>query len=267
MKILLNAGRGDAFVLMSHKDWSEVSEVYWASNAESFTRPLLQLVHPHLVQHHLASPAAYGKKAFWYFNDVPGVHGIDGLQDWTVDTIWPHLRSGDYQVNPLLTMEPEQEIDHHGCICICPTSGNEASGRNFDDADWRNVIDQLERDDKKSIVLGIVGEVPKHKRLINLMNCCTMSQCIEILKKSDGYIGIDSCLAVLACQIFPNDKLQIKSVNCYYNMHKRLFAAPKTTFEYISDRIRSADDPIPQPEDDRSDGNMSLAVQRMLGHI
>jgi hypothetical protein len=264
-KVILNLGIGDFVVLSSHLDFDSVDEIYWAAHAEQYARPLVSLVYPNIKQHHLASPGK--QKAFWFFKDIPGADEIPGLEDWTVANVFAGLKSENFKASPLLSIDTGVRINFSNCVCVCPTSGNYQYGRDFTEEDWQNTIDQLERDNAIGIVLGLFGEVPEHGRLVNCMNRYTLADCITVMKQCKSYIGIDSCISILATQWFSNENLQIKTVNSWYNMHKRLFAAPKKTFEFISPKIRAADQPTPLPEDDVSDGNMSLRLQRLLGYI
>lgn len=119
---------------------------------------------------------------------------------------------------------------------ICPYSKDKRIGtRDFKRKDWTAAINIVKMLRSKGVVLNQgEEEVPPNPNLINLSNQTTLQESIEILKGSKGYIGIDSCLSVLAAQLFSPPNLIIKSVNghCYNNKH--IYYAPKTTFEFLN---------------------------------
>ena len=97
-------------------------------------------------------------------------------------------------------------------IVIAPNSvmRSQGSRKDIDQLEWKNIVNYLSQTDQYAVVLGIHEDsyqIPSHPRIINLMSRTTLEESIEIIKKANGYIGIDSFLSVLASQLFDADKL------------------------------------------------------------
>ena len=111
------------------------------------------------------------------------------------------------------------ENTRYGCtICNdmhdhkCSVNDNE---RNYIDIDWENTIDILNINKMKGVVIGKIKIPDKYKSncFIDLVNKTNILESFEILKNAKGYIGIDTCFAVIASKLFIGDKLIIKSIN------------------------------------------------------
>lgn len=123
---------------------------------------------------------------------------------------------------------------------ICPYSKDKRNTqRDFKRKDWQATISLLKLFNAKGVVLN-QGEdnVPPNPSIINLSNQTNICESIEILKNSKGYIGIDSCLSVLASQLFSPPHLMIKSVNTHCYNHKHIYYAPKTSFEFLNTEFK-----------------------------
>jgi hypothetical protein len=104
--------------------------------------------------------------------------------------------------------------------------------RNFNDDDWSMVLDRLIERNEVGVVLG-TGDtfIPSNSRLINLLNRTSILQSIEILKKCNGYYGIDSFMSVLAAKL--SDNLKIKSLNSHCYRYKHIYYYPQTNFDFL----------------------------------
>jgi hypothetical protein len=101
------------------------------------------------------------------------------------------------------------------------------------DQEWPAILARLEDRDTVGLVVNMVGgraTVPDHPRLIDWSGRTTLPQAIEVLKLASGYIGVDSCLAILAAQLFGPADLWVRTNNPY------LFDMPWLTYPPQTDR-------------------------------
>ena len=110
--------------------------------------------------------------------------------------------------------------------------------RDFDKHDWDQTLIFLNQKNIKGVVINSGNDVvPEHSSLINLSNLTKIEEAVEILKMSEGYFGIDSCLSVLAAKLFDKPFLQIKTVNKHCTSHFDFYYAPKNKFNFINREI------------------------------
>lgn len=124
-------------------------------------------------------------------------------------------------------------------VCICPYSTDKrGGGRDFDDQDWAATLYYLIKNKIMGVILNTGNDyIPDNSAIVNLSNKTTINQAIEILKKSRGYIGIDSCISVLATKIFDYPDLMIKSKNQHLYSNKHIYYAPKKNFNFLNNNI------------------------------
>lgn len=94
---------------------------------------------------------------------------------------------------------------------ICPKTKN---GRQFNDLDWENTLHLLnDIFSLPGVVLGTTKVQEKFltKNIIDLTNKTSIIESFEIVKNAYGYIGIDTCFAVLSTKCLKYNI--IKSVN------------------------------------------------------
>ena len=68
--------------------------------------------------------------------------------------------------------------------------------------------------------------IPPIPNTTDLNNKTTLAEAIGILANANGYYGIDSCLAVLAAQLFQPNQIKVKSINTHYMKSAHIYAAP-----------------------------------------
>lgn len=126
-------------------------------------------------------------------------------------------------------------------ITICPYSTDKRMiGRDFNKNDWEESINWLKKLGLQGVVLNCGQDwVPESDAVINLANKTTITEAIEILKKSSGYIGIDSSLSVLAAKLFNTEFLQIKSVNDHCYKYAKCYYSPHNNFPFLTRSIKS----------------------------
>ena len=64
---------------------------------------------------------------------------------------------------------------------------------------------------------------------MNLTGLTTLAESINILNNSYGFIGVDSCLTVLACQLFQPHSIMIKSKNLHLYNNLKPYTSPLIT--------------------------------------
>lgn len=111
---------------------------------------------------------------------------------------------------------------------LCPYSVNNVSGRDFTKAEMEFVINILVKKLQINfVVLGVGGyKIPKNPKILNLMNRTTYLDCIEIMKKAKGYVGIDSSLSVLAPKLYLPENIIIKMSSDWTHRFRNVYYAP-----------------------------------------
>lgn len=124
------------------------------------------------------------------------------------------------------------------------------ASRNMRGEEWGGVIDWLEARGATGLVVNAAGGMapPDHPRLLDLTGKTSLPQSIEILKRASGYIGIDSCMAILAAQLFKPDDLLIRTTNQHIVESPWLYYSPQSDFSFLVPRFGSAPHPVaPRP--------------------
>lgn len=123
---------------------------------------------------------------------------------------------------------------------ICPYSYDKRNkNRDFTYLEWDIVLKILKRKKLKGVILNIGNDfIPKDKYLIDLSNQISLKESIDIVKKCDFYIGVDSCFSVIAAQILNNENLLIKSVNDHLYRWKNVYYFMKYDFSFLTENIR-----------------------------
>lgn len=169
---------------------------------------------------------------------------FDEAEDWGIMSKFPKIKQGLLHYNnSSLIINKLCSIDHIplpvNYYVISPYSSDKRiKTRDFGDDDWAATIYYLIKRNKNAVVLNSGNEyVPNNPCLINLSGKTSFIEAVEVLKKANGYIGIDSSLSVLAAKIFEYPNLIIKSRNdhCYSNKH--IYYAPHSKFNFMNTDI------------------------------
>lgn len=117
---------------------------------------------------------------------------------------------------------------------ICPHSLKARIERQFNDKDWNSTLALLKVNNAKGVVVTQdVLAVPYDESIITLRNKTTIAEACEILKKAQGFIGIDSFSATLAAQLDLETYL-VKSINPRtYAWKKDIYFAPRKNFRHF----------------------------------
>lgn len=107
--------------------------------------------------------------------------------------------------------------------------------RSYTGRDWIDTLEWLDRHQVKGVVVNGRPEpnLPDHPDLVDFSGQTTLAQSIEILKGAEGFCGIDSCLSVLACELFDVEHLKVITRNTGYVQHLKLYGAPHTTWPFV----------------------------------
>lgn len=103
--------------------------------------------------------------------------------------------------------------------------------------EWLNLLSYLEQTDQYAVVVGTFDKeyvIPEHARLTNLVGMTTVGETIELLKRSNGFIGVDSFLSVLAVKLFDSDRVLVKSINSFLAFNKRYYYMPRRDYSFIN---------------------------------
>ena len=119
-------------------------------------------------------------------------------------------------INPMYVREERdmQRWEWHGVKRIC------------DAWDMPAVVVNANNADHPPILPGIVNLIGT--RLV---------ETVEILKRADGYVGIDSWLSCLAAQLFPADRLVVRGPDAWVKRYKDIYYRPHTRFDFLVDSI------------------------------
>lgn len=135
-------------------------------------------------------------------------------------------------------------------IVVVPWSRGYGSyrGRDFTHADWLTVHDVLIRYNLWAVVPTWPQEtIPDTPRLLNWSGRLTVSQAVTLLGHSQGYMGIDSCLSVLAAQLFPASRLSVRYKSPFVVTWADRYYWPHKTHAWLSTKIQpiTLADPLP----------------------
>ena len=168
----------------------------------------------------------------------------DKIIDYSIFTIFkpdllPKFKGSSFIKNKI--SEIKQNLPDN-FIVIAPNSvmRSQAARKDIDQVEWKKISNYLIQTDQYAVVLGVKEQdynIPSHFRIKNLMGLTTIEESIEILKKANGFIGIDSFLSVLAAQLFEKDKLLIKSFSIHVMFSKAYYYAPHKKFDFISIQV------------------------------
>lgn len=136
---------------------------------------------------------------------------------------------------------PPDTLPDRPFVVVCPRSTwHTPQGRNFVHRDWVTVWNTLDRHDLLAVLIcGKPMPYPKHPRVIDRQGQLSITQSIEVLKKGDGYMGVDSWPSVLAAKLFPLARLSVKcQPNSHGWRHSDFYFAPWTEFPFRTKYVR-----------------------------
>lgn len=108
---------------------------------------------------------------------------------------------------------------------FCDRTGNI---RNFTKNDWDTTIKYLQCNNIIGVILSNISLNIINKNIIDLSGLLSFEQSIEVFKKAYGYVGIDSCMSVLAAYFFDVNNIIIKATNKHAYNFKDIYFYNKT---------------------------------------
>lgn len=125
-------------------------------------------------------------------------------------------------------------------VVVFPHSDNDPkmTDRNFTKEDWDETAAFLNDKGLRGVVLGTSGRpAPTCWTFIDLIGKTTLAESLTILKGAAGYVGIDSCLSVLAAKLF-GEMICVKSRSEHVHRWKHVYYAPHTEFDFVCGSVR-----------------------------
>jgi hypothetical protein len=161
------------------------------------------------------------------------------VEDWSILKVFPqHLpyRGSSFLAHRLA--DPPPAPCPYAVIVPRSRGFGRWSGRDFDAGDWKRALGFLDAHDLAGLVLTEGAEaIPASPRLVNLQGKTTLAESIELLKGATAYLGIDSCLSVLAAKLLPAERLAVKSTNNHAYQWARTYYAPHVETGFLQRRL------------------------------
>lgn len=254
--IFLSGGIGDVLALesfMSDAQREMLTTICYGTNKQEFLEPIFKALpnYPNLVNHQITWNDF---RNFWCFlrkgecnqrlSDDQRTPEFNAAEDWGIVVKFPQIKSGKLRYTySSLIKHKLCNIDHLpipvNYLAISPYSSDKRlRSRDFNNEDWASVNYYLSRKNMIGVVLNNGNEyVPSNPCLIDLSNKTSFVESVEVLKKSKGFIGIDSSLSVLAAKLFDYPELMIKTQSSHCQSNKTVYYAPRTKFQFLNTSI------------------------------
>lgn len=246
--ILLTGGIGDVFALESHWPrhlYAEPLTIYLATPRAAPIQSLLAARLGSLVRLRIVDCwlPCFGVPCFVSLGQVlyhyrhHGIEPPEGLADavdWSIFVRFPEILKGQHQYHGsawLAGVDPYRTCGHVVC---CPESHTGITTKTLNEAERHAIAKYAEAANTIVFVLNDKPiDFPRSAYVHNLSGHTTLAESIEILAGASGYIGVDTCLSVLAAQLFDAERLLIKthSANCV--AHAAVYFAPHTNFTFL----------------------------------
>lgn len=257
MKIVITGGIGDAIAiesLMTDAEREQIETIYYATRAVTGCKQLFTKIpsFPRL-QNQITVWNDFSKHFAFYdalqMTRRIGTHGkhylpiikeVKEAKDFSISKIFNEKRSYTYSSFIRFELANTNFNLPKEYVCVCPytISDQRDKKRDFNEKDWETTTKILKEMDLPGVVIN-QGESYIPDNYINLANKTTIREAIEVVKASKGYIGIDSCLSVIAAKVC--DLKIIKSCNdhCYRWAH--VYFAPNLTWPFLKKEISVGD--------------------------
>ena len=169
---------------------------------------------------------------------------VSGIEDWSIAKIFfENNRQYTYSSfikNNLISIKKFNLPKNYYCICPASSNDKRDDKRDYNQTDWQHTLELLKSKNMFGVVINNNDDdsnIPSEHPIINLNNKTNIKEAIEIVKRADGYIGIDTALSVIATKLLPKENIIIKSLNdhCYRWAH--IYYTPHKSFEFIKKSI------------------------------
>lgn len=167
---------------------------------------------------------------------------MDKIEDYSIEIIFNQKRPYTYSSfikYKLASIEKFNLPTNYYCICPYSINDQRVITRDYNSTDWQDTINILETRSIPGVVLNLGDDpVPTHPHIINLSNKTTIREAVEIVKNSQGYLGIDSVFTVIATKIIRPDCIFIKTHNVHCHKWKHVYFAPQQSFDFLRKTIK-----------------------------
>ncbi len=245
--ILLTGGIGDVFAvegMMTAEERETLEAIYYACPASEVIRQAWSALpnFPRLTSH-VVLPT--GRQVFRNESEVV-IHGHTvpaGTEDWNIGAVFSQRRpyAGSSFLAHKLAALPERFRVPGPYVIVQPISSwGRWRNRAFDAGDWNRVRAFLEARNLYGVILNQHGSaLPNWPCLIGWQGITSMAESIELLKASQGYLGIDSCLSVLAAKLFPPQRLAVKGTRPHIYQNAWAYYQPHAAFPFLQRTLQS----------------------------
>lgn len=238
-KVLITGGIGDWFTIQSFLPLkTEIKKIYFATRAFDILCPYISFFYPKVEMISLWND--WRIRDCWYqkaeFDDIP--EDWEEVKDLSILRFFPEVRQGIWKYQGLKLLDTNINFDlPEKFITVVPDSGNKYGDRDFNENDWKELINFLNKNDLFGVVLRKSrNPIKKHDKIIDLSNITDLKESLAIMQKSIGYVGIDSCLSVIATKL-DYKILIIKTNNKHLMDYKDVYYIPKKEFSFLVKQI------------------------------
>lgn len=224
----------------------EIKKFYMATQSIGILKPIIRLVYPNaeiieIYKNWKTRFCLYHKAELTTLISAP--KGWENVKDLSIFTLFPEIMRKEWNFEPeCKLLEKTQTISVElpkNFIVIVPDSEHKFVNRDFSKSDWGQTLAYLKKKDITGVILRKSGTqaIPKTPYLLDLTGQTTFLETMEIMKKASGYIGIDSCLSVIASKL-PYKVMKVKTINKHLLSWQQIYYAPRTKFNFIADKIK-----------------------------
>jgi hypothetical protein len=265
--IVITGGIGDFFAIesfLSDSQRNTIEDVYYGTRAHKQIRLLFSSLpnYPKLKRHVVIIEDFSNRGCFSHRHDMNlefftrNNQDIERLRRWNIMTnhiadfsiadFFPNCSHGyraynnsSFLIHKLTDISRFILPENYIAICPYTVDDRRDSNRDFSKKDWDFVKDFLAKKKCFGVVLNIGNDpVPEHPLIVNMSNQTNLLESVEILKKANGYVGIDSALSVLAVKIFKPPMLIVKSNNNHLFRWAKVYYAPNNSIPFVVSGLR-----------------------------
>ncbi len=247
--MLITGGIGDFIAVESHlfADKKEfINQILLATRGTAEITKLINLCYPEIKVRPLFDKFPEDRYHFDHWNELKGYlentnnsylrEKFYRVVDFSIAEVFPRIHKNELQPKQTALLRDHnidlKKFNLPPIFVSTVTVSNrdparDAQNRQMSDEEI-NCVSNLCKARSLNLVCIFCNCRNPHPDIIHIKNS-NIEESIEILKKSSGYIGVDSCLSVVAAQKFTGDNIKIKSTNghlihnrrCYYPLcHK-----------------------------------------------
>jgi hypothetical protein len=247
--LLITGGIGDFIILESHMEperRAAVQHITLATRAHKGIHELLGAfpAFPNLKV--LSTIQVDWSKVFCFVRreDMEQVEmdrkQLEDAQDWSIYVMFPFIERAilRYQRSSFVSNKIADigrfNLPPRYIVCNPYSPNDRRSGRDFSENDWEFAQGQAQNQGIPLVVVNVSDDfIPDSPSVINLNRKTSLAESIEVVKGACGYVGIDSCLSIVAAQSLGGEKLLIKSNNGHLYNNKSIYYAPHKHFNFI----------------------------------